>query len=362
MDQSCCSYPRYRPDLDALLLSYRQLAMLSWTYVGFTILFALMVICNLVGNTLVILVVTLNRSMRTPTNYLLVNLASADMVVAVFIGLQFIATPTFTHPQGTLGSVLCKIITGGNPGWVGAVASVFSLVAIAIERYWAVLHPHSQKIKLTKKKILILALLSWIVSIIWAIPGFWATTYIKEIKGCAHSFSKPIYAKLYTVGWSVVAGVIPITIMGRLYSKVVYRLWFANSTNAESSQRALLRYRKRVTKMVIFVTVVYVMCWVPELLIYFLGFTGAISLQAIHHVIASALVVFNSSINPAVYSLQSSKFRKHIGDMICCKKNIIIPLNDRYLTHEAERSDGEGENGQEMLPSHSASAANHYHK
>ena len=160
----------------------------------------------------------------------------------------------------------------------------------------------------------------------------------------------------------MVAGVIPITIMGRLYSKVVYRLWFANSTNAESSQRALLRYRKRVTKMVIFVTVVYVMCWVPELLIYFLGFTGAISLQAIHYVIASALVVFNSSINPAVYSLQSSKFRKHIGDMICCKKNIIIPLNDRYLTHEAERSDGEGENGQEMLPSHSASAANHYHK
>ena len=173
-----------------------------------------MVICNLVGNTLVILVVTLNRSMKTPTNYLLVNLASADMVVAVFIGLQFIATPTFTHPQGTLGSVLCKMLTGGTPGWVGAVASVFSLVAIAIERYWAVLHPHSQKIKLTKTKIVILALLSWIVSIIWAIPGFWATTYIKEIKGCAHSFSKPIYAKLYTVGWSVVAGVIPITIMG----------------------------------------------------------------------------------------------------------------------------------------------------
>ena len=334
--------------------------MLSLTYVGFTILFAVMVICNLVGNTLVILVVTLNRSMKTPTNYLLVNLASADMVVAVFIGLQFIATPTFTHPQGTLGSVLCKMLTGGTPGWVGAVASVFSLVAIAIERYWAVLHPHSQRIKLTKTKIVILALLSWIVSIIWAIPGFWATTYIKEIKGCAHSFSKPIYAKLYTVGWSVVAGVIPITIMGGLYSKVVYRLWFVNSANAESSQRALLRYRKRVTKMVIFVTVVYVMCWVPELLIYFLGFTGAISLQAIHHAIASALVVFNSSINPVVYSLQSSKFRNHIRDLICCKKNIVIPLNNSDLTHGAGRSDDEVENGQEMLPS--ASAANHYHE
>ena len=225
--------------------------MLSSMYIGFSVLFSIMMIVNVVGNTLVILVVLRNRSMKTPTNYLLVNLASADMVVAIFIGIQFIATPTFTHPRGTIGSALCKIITGGTPGWVGAVASVFSLVAIAIERYWAVLHPHSQKIKLTKTNIIKLAMLSWVVSIIWAIPGFWATTYIKEIKGCAHSFSKPIYAELYTVGWSVVAGVIPISIMGALYARVVYRLWFVNSDASEAAQRSLLRYRKRVTKMVI---------------------------------------------------------------------------------------------------------------
>lgn len=321
--------------------------MLSSIYLGFSVLFSVMVVCNLVGNTLVILVVLLNRSMKTPTNYLLVNLASADIVVAIFIGIQFIATPTFTHPQGTLGSVLCKTLTGGTPGWVGAVASVFSLVAIAIERYWAVLHPHSQKIKLTKTKIAILALLSWFVSIIWAIPGFWATAYNKEMKGCAHSFSKPIFAKLYTVGWSVVAGVIPISIMGALYSRVVYRLWFVNSAATEATQRALLRYRKRVTKMVIFVTIVYVLCWVPELLIYFLGFTGAIRLQSIHHAIASALIVFNSSINPTVYSLQSSKFRKHLRDLISCKRNAVTPLNNSGFTVEGRT---EVEMGQEVMP------------
>ena len=321
--------------------------MLSSIYLGFSVLFSVMVVCNLVGNTLVILVVLLNRSMKTPTNYLLVNLASADIVVAIFIGIQFIATPTFTHPQGTLGSVLCKTLTGGTPGWVGAVASVFSLVAIAIERYWAVLHPHSQKIKLTKTKIAILALLSWFVSIIWAIPGFWATAYNKEMKGCAHSFSKPIYAKLYTVGWSVVAGVIPISIMGALYSRVVYRLWFVNSAATEATQRALLRYRKRVTKMVIFVTIVYVLCWVPELLIYFLGFTGNIRLQSIHHAIASALIVFNSSINPTVYSLQSSKFRKHLRDLISCQRNAVTPLNHSGFTVEGRT---EVEMGQEVMP------------
>ena len=325
--------------------------MLSSMYTGFSVLFSAMMIVNLVGNTLVILVVLRNRSMKTPTNYLLVNLASADMVVAIFIGIQFIATPTFTHPQGTVGSALCKIITGGAPGWVGAVASVFSLVAIAIERYWAVLHPHSQKIKLTKTKIIILAMLSWIVSIIWATPGFWATTYIKEINGCAHSFSKPIYAKLYTVGWSVVAGVIPISIMGALYSRVVHRLWFVKNNAAEVTQRSLLRYRKRVTKMVIFVTLVYILCWVPELLIYFLGFTGIITLEAVHHAVAAALIVFNSSINPIVYSLQSSKFRKHLGQLICCRKrNAVVPINNRGLNFEG-RTDEMGQEMPSIVPS-----------
>lgn len=79
--------------------------------------------------------------------------------------------------------------------------------------------------------------------------------------------------------------------------------------------------------MVVFVTVIYVLCWVPELLIYFLGFTGAITLAGIHHTIAAALIVFNSSVNPIVYSLQSSQFRKHLADLICCKRNRVSPMN-----------------------------------
>lgn len=40
-----------------------------------SISFGVLVVINLIGNTLVILVVVSNRYMRTPVNYLLVNLA-----------------------------------------------------------------------------------------------------------------------------------------------------------------------------------------------------------------------------------------------------------------------------------------------
>ena len=193
-------------------------------YIAFAIFFSILIFINLVGNTLVILAVVLNKPMRSPINYLLINLATADMIVAVFIGIPFIVIPTLHHPEGKMGDVLCKLLTGGNIGWVGALASVFTLVAVAIERYGAVLHPHSQKGKLTKTKLVILVVLCWSLSALWAVPGFIATTYIPVIKICAHSWSKPIYAQFYTVGWSVVAGVIPIGILGALYSRMVYHL------------------------------------------------------------------------------------------------------------------------------------------
>ena len=43
-----------------------------------------MVAINLVGNSLVCLVVLKDKAMRTPMNFLLVNLAVSDMIVGVF--------------------------------------------------------------------------------------------------------------------------------------------------------------------------------------------------------------------------------------------------------------------------------------
>ncbi|KAJ7331169.1 hypothetical protein OS493_020872 [Desmophyllum pertusum] len=303
---------------------------MSPIYIGFAVTFAVMITVNAFGNSLVIFVVLLNKSMKTPINYLLVNLAVADLTVALFSSVQFIITPVIQHPTGVKGTMLCKFITGGNPAWIGAIASIFSLIAMAFERYCAVLYPHSIRLKLTKRRILVLIILCWLLSVIFAIPGFWAMIYVTDTKSCGHSWAKPVYAEVYTIGWTIVAGLIPISIMGGLYSRVVYRLWFTRDTTTEASQKALLRCRRRATKMVIAVTVIYVLCWVPELSIYFMGFTGALTLTQLHHGIASVLIVFNSSINPVVYSLQSSSFRRHLSDLVRCKqkRNRLFPSGD----------------------------------
>ena len=81
------------------------------------------------------------------------NLAIADMTVATFLAPRYIFIHTFIHPDGVAGNILCQLLTGGNFAWVGAGASVFTLVTIATERYFAVMYPFENKGKLGSRKL-----------------------------------------------------------------------------------------------------------------------------------------------------------------------------------------------------------------
>lgn len=179
---------------------------MSAMYMAFSIVFSLMAVLDIIGNTFVILVILRNQSMKTPVNYLLVNLAVADILVGIFFGIQFIITPTLNHPEGRTGDLLCKLITGGVPGWVGAVTSVFSLIAIAIERYFAVMCPHSQRGKLTKTKIVFFVAVSWFLALLWAGVGFssqFTTANCKVVFTAGLRIFTPIFTQLGGLWWRV---------------------------------------------------------------------------------------------------------------------------------------------------------------
>ena len=81
------------------------------------------------------------------------NLAVADIIYPIFLIPPTILRHTATHPEGVTGRILCTLLTDGNVSWVGAGLSVFMLVAIAIERYFAVIHPLGNKRNLTMRKL-----------------------------------------------------------------------------------------------------------------------------------------------------------------------------------------------------------------
>ena len=75
------------------------------------------------------------------------------MMVATFFAPMHVFIHTFTHPDGFTGAMLCKFLKGGTFAWIGAASSVFTLIAISVERYYAVNYPYGNKGKLTNNKL-----------------------------------------------------------------------------------------------------------------------------------------------------------------------------------------------------------------
>ena len=90
-------------------------------------------------------------SHRTPFNYLLLNLAVADIIYPTFLFMCFIYRHSLVKPDAMPGNAICLSLR--RLAWIGADSSVFTLIAIARERYCAVVHPLSIQRKLTWQKL-----------------------------------------------------------------------------------------------------------------------------------------------------------------------------------------------------------------
>ncbi|KAL9957242.1 hypothetical protein ACROYT_G038854 [Oculina patagonica] len=120
--------------------------------VAITTVLSILAIVDILGNTLVCLIIKRNRDMRIHVNYLLLNLAVADILFGTFFAPRlFFKLTGVQHPDGMTGTILCKLLTDGTVGLVGAASSVVTLVAIAIERYYAVVYPLGNKGELIER-------------------------------------------------------------------------------------------------------------------------------------------------------------------------------------------------------------------
>ena len=272
---------------------------------------SILILANVIGNCLVVLVIIRSRSMKTPMNYLLLNLAVADLTAGALLTPSLILKRTFTYPQGPGGDALCRLFNG-ELAWLALYSSVFSLVFIAFDRYYAIMKPFSIRHRITIKKLKIFIPVCWAASIIITFPTLYFQTF--DNRECVCHF---LIKKVYSLFYFPVVGILPVGIMSVLYSRVIHRLWFKKSTNPTTLQAARLS-RKKVTKTMLLISVIYVACWFPELIADFLdsNFSEFHSHSTLHDVFHS-LIVLNSTVNPVIYAFQSGKFRRELKKIFC---------------------------------------------
>ncbi|KAL9957221.1 hypothetical protein ACROYT_G038832 [Oculina patagonica] len=202
--------------------------------------------------------------------------------------------------------------------------SVVTLVAIAIERYYAVMYPLGNKGKLTKRKLKVIIPGSWALALILNSPLFLFKDIEKKEDGlfCLSIWPERWMEKAYGVTWFLVVA-LPLSLMVGLYSRIVYALWFKrNEDNQLNHQKTgVVKVRKRVTLMVVAVTAIFGICWCTASVVFLLQNAASYNIGPIPFAISNKMVLFNSAVNPFVYALLNQQFREKMKGMFCCNSN-----------------------------------------
>ena len=289
--------------------------------------FSVIMIVNLSLNMLVVLAVTRFKQKQPPINYLFLNLALSDMLVATSLIPQYIIRPVFTLPDGWAGTLFCKLFVGGFTMWVAGCVSTTIYVVIALERFYATrLGKRARKLQGRKLKMAIA--LVWIYAVLTEILPFCVMTYDESRKSCFENWPNQLHGKIYTVFTFLVDFTIPLIFMAALYTKTIKVLW-VNSKRSNTSLSAV-KTRKRVTKIAVIVTVLHALCWFPDVTSYLLAYhvPGLLEYGSIEQHACVIPVAVSTCLNPIVYSFQSQRFRSQLANMIgCCrlrKKKVFV--------------------------------------
>ncbi|XP_053698943.1 tachykinin-like peptides receptor 99D [Sabethes cyaneus] len=208
-----------------------------WHRIMWTILFMCMVITASVGNLIVIWIVLANKRMRTVTNYFLVNLSIADTMVSTLnVTFNFIYMLNVDWP---FGNFYCKI--SQFVAILSICASVFTLIAISIDRYMAIIKP--LRPRMGKSTTLFTAAMIWIVGSVVSSPMLlFFTTYDLEDRVVCYAewpdgpTNHSLLEHVYNVVFMFLTYFLPIGSMSFTYARIGLELWGSKSIG-ECTQR-----------------------------------------------------------------------------------------------------------------------------
>lgn len=133
--------------------------------VGIGVFLALFILSAIVGNILVILSVACNRHLQTVTNYFIINLAIADLLLSTTV-LPFSATLEVLD-FWVFGRIFCDIWAAVDV--LCCTASIMSLCIISVDRYIGVKYSLKYPTIMTEKKAVIILIMVWLSSMVISI-------------------------------------------------------------------------------------------------------------------------------------------------------------------------------------------------
>lgn len=283
--------------------------------------YGVLILASLIGNSLVVTLVCKYGRARKTINLAVVNMAVANLVITIvymprLIPMFLIGTVWLV--EGDLGYALCKIIPFLHH--VAVIASVLTLLTSGLDTFCAVIFP--LKNPFTTKIARLAIFLTWALAIAARLP-YLLSLRTKTSKGkqtCGSDLSKLFNNEnardIYYTFLFVMFYVLPWLGIFTFYLTIAIKLKTGKTPRQESATAARLKElrvkaTRNVIKMMIVITIVFLVCWIA----YFLAQVAFKRVPCSFRFWRLFLAHCNCAINPVLFVVFNTTVRRGIKDI-----------------------------------------------
>ncbi|RXM99491.1 Mu-type opioid receptor [Acipenser ruthenus] len=287
--------------------------------------------------------------MKTATNIYIFNLALADALATSTLPFQSV---NYLMGTWSFGNVLCKIVMSID--YYNMFTSIFTLTTMSVDRYIAVCHPVKALDFRTPRNAKIINVCNWILSSAIGLPvmikatttpdsngNFFNVFYIHcllkflvaGVTDCTLKFPHPswYWENLLKICVFIFAFIMPVLIITVCYGLMILRL---KSVRMLSGSKEKDRNLRRITRMVLVVVAVFIVCWTPIHIYVIIKALITIPnslFQAVAWHFCIALGYTNSCLNPVLYAFLDENFKR-------CFREFCIPTSSMIEQQNSTRT------------------------
>ncbi|XP_066571134.1 trace amine-associated receptor 13c-like [Amia ocellicauda] len=285
------------------------------------------ILITVCGNLVVIISISHFKQLHTPTNLLVLSMAVADFLLGLFV-MPFSMVRT-VETCWYFGDTFCLLHSSID--LILSTVSVFHLIFIAIDRYYAVCDPLLYTSKITMHVAWFFVTISWVAAIVYIDTLIYFEGNTEGMEGfdpcpgdCIIVFNA-VWGTLDTM----LTFFLPCSVMLCLYTKIftVARRHSREISTMEDQMQSIEGKKRlaprskdrKATKTLSIVIGVFILCWLPY-------FVNSVMDPYVHSstppIVVDALQwlgYFNSGCNPIIYGFFYPWFQKALNLILTCE-------------------------------------------